>query len=70
MSNEQKNQEQNIVEQKNQRQSEAQFRGVIIPITEDNKFGLQLSGGVKLFEAYGVLSLIMEQLRKDIGVNG
>ena len=56
-------------EQKNTENVEQQsaFRGIVIPITEDNKFGMQLAGDVKLFEVYGVLSLIMEQLRKDIG---
>ncbi len=75
MSDKSKNQVQDIKEtiedekkSQVQRKAPPPFRGIIIPITEDNKFGIQLSGGTKLLEAYGVLSLIMEQLHKDLSI--
>ena len=77
MENSQKNQVKNQDQVKDQvkdqvdvlkKQNPQPFRGVIIPITEKGKYGMQLSSNVTLLEAYGVLSLIMEQLRKELGV--
>lgn len=44
------------------------FRGVIIQVSEEGKFGVQLSRGLKLLEVYGMLTIIMRQLEKDLGV--
>lgn len=50
------------------KQEQKLFRGVIIQIPEEEKFSVQLAGGVKLLEVYGVLTIIMKQLEKDLGV--
>ena len=57
----------NQLDQKAQ-QEQKPFRGVAIHIPEDGKFSVQLSGGVKLLEVYGALTVVMKQLEKDLGV--
>ena len=43
-------------------------RGVFIKIGPDSRYGMQLNE-VSLFEAYAVMSLLVEKMRKDLGIS-
>ena len=44
------------------------FRGVVVHMQVDGKFGLEMVGVTPL-EIFGVLTLILEKMKKDLGGN-
>jgi hypothetical protein len=51
------------------KQEQKLFRGVVIHIPEEGRFGIQISGEIKLLEIYGALTILMKQVEKDLGIN-